>query len=129
MRYPVTCPNDCTIETICREDVKKHMDEDCPLQRVACRYNRIGCTEQVRRQNLERHLEEEKDRHLQLAMDSVVELTLKLDEMAIKVEELTAKSDATTDEEEEEDDSLALVSAPLEYIVGYRESVQNPRIR
>ena len=92
MRYPVTCPNDCTIETICRAEVKKHMDEDCPLQRVACRYKRIGCTEQVRRQNLERHLEEEKDRHLQLAMDSVVELTLKVDEMAIKVEELTAKS-------------------------------------
>ncbi len=85
------CPNDCTVETICRAEVKKHMDEDCPLQRVACRYERIGCTEQVRRQDLERHLEEEKDRHLQLAMDSVVELTLKVDEMAIKVEELTAE--------------------------------------
>ena len=93
IRYPVNCPNDCAVETICRAEVKKHMDEDCPLQRVACRYERIGCTEQVRRQDLERHLEEEKDRHLQLAMDSVVELTLKVDEMAIKVEELTAESE------------------------------------
>ena len=67
------------------------MQEDCPLQLVPCRYKRIGCTEQVRRQNLKRHYEEKKDCHLQLAMEAVVELTSKVDKMAAKIEELTEK--------------------------------------
>ena len=67
------------------------MQEHCPLQLVPCHYERIGCTEQVRRQNLESHYEEKKDCHLQLAMEAVVELTSKMDEMAAKIEELTGK--------------------------------------
>ena len=89
--YPVKCPNGCTIETIPRKDLEKHMQEDCLLQLVPCHYERIGCTEQVRRQNLKRHYEEKKDCHLQLAMEAVVELTSKMDKMAAKIEELTGK--------------------------------------
>ena len=92
-KYPVECPNGCDTTQIPRDEVDRHKQEDCPLQFVPCQYKVIGCTEQVQRQDLQRHLEKEKDSHLQLAMDAVVDLTTKVNKMAAKVEELTAEDD------------------------------------
>lgn len=127
-KYPVKCPNNCTIETLPREEVEKHKKEDCPLQQVPCRYKRIGCTEQVRRQDLEHHLEEKEDSHLQLAMEAVLELTLKVDEMAVKIEELTAKCDGNhTQQPSESDEENDLYNYPDdEYYFDHPEDEFDP---
>ena len=43
-KYPVHCPNNCTIKSFKREVLNDHITQDCPLQQVDCEYKCFGCS-------------------------------------------------------------------------------------
>ena len=79
--YPVKCPNNCTEETIARCLLQDHRDNECPKEKVGCRYKSLGCEMKVERGQLDKHMEASKDDHLTLAMEKVVDLSLRVEEL------------------------------------------------
>ena len=60
------CPNKCSIEVIERRFLKSHLEEECPLQKIKCKFSHAGCRGEMMRQEIQDHLEEGKDKHLAL---------------------------------------------------------------
>ena len=64
-KYPLTCPNNCDIETVCRGDMDKHR-KICPLETIDCEYCKVGCDAKVQRKDLEKHSDDNLKEHLLL---------------------------------------------------------------
>ena len=79
--FPLKCPNNCKEETIPRALLEDHLDNECPKESVYCRYKSLGCEVVVERERLEKHTEASKDEHLRLAMEKVMELSYRMEEM------------------------------------------------
>ena len=60
----------------------------CPKRSVPCKYEVIGCGEMVRANMLNDHELEYRERHLQLAMDTVVVLVEQVKTLQDEVEKL-----------------------------------------
>ena len=56
-KYPMSCPNHCTVYAIERENMEEHLRHDCPLQKVSCEFNFAGCDVEIAREELPNHLE------------------------------------------------------------------------
>ena len=41
-KYPLVCPNECDIGTVCHGDMDKHR-KICPLETIDCEYCKVGC--------------------------------------------------------------------------------------
>ena len=72
--YPVPCPNACGIQAIERGDIEAHLLQ-CPLETVECDFLHAGCSVGLVRKDLEKHMEENTQKHVAL----VPALTLKTD--------------------------------------------------
>ena len=57
-KYPCLCPNRCDVGIIERSQLGDHIANSCPWQRVYCEFSEMGCTYQVPRKDLARHIEE-----------------------------------------------------------------------
>ena len=57
----------------------------CAEELVPCKYASIGCDEVIRRKDLQTHLRDKKDYHLEKAMDAVVQLRMGLSEVSATV--------------------------------------------
>ena len=55
-KYPVKCKLECGIVTE-REDIKNH-ESVCPRRIIACIYARFGCSEKVKAEDMDNHIEE-----------------------------------------------------------------------
>ena len=64
-KYPVTCPNQCGVSPLERDQLEDHLRE-CLLQLVECELKIMGCEEMVKRKDLVRHMEGETQKHLTL---------------------------------------------------------------
>ena len=64
-KYPVSCPNQCGVSPLVRDQLEDHFRE-CPLQLVECELKEMGCEEMVKREDLVRHMEEGAQKHLTL---------------------------------------------------------------
>lgn len=62
--YPLVCRNNCH-STIKRSQMEAHLTE-CPLERVPCPLEEFGCQDRVKRKNLNKHLKNYQERHLNL---------------------------------------------------------------
>ena len=88
----VWCPNslpnglECCWEGELRE-VSYHRME-CELEWVPCSYSVVGCKEKMYRYNMEKHEGENREIHLNLAMRKVVSLTVVVEELQERVEQL-----------------------------------------
>jgi hypothetical protein len=80
-QYPLKCPNNCKEETIARNLLEDHLNTKCPKKKVSCRYKSLGCDVEVEREQLEKHEEISKDEHLRLAMEKVMDLSCRMEEM------------------------------------------------
>ena len=49
----VQCPHDGCSVHLPHRDVESHLSNDCSQQRVTCRHAWLGCTERLRRQDLD----------------------------------------------------------------------------
>ena len=65
-KYPVTCPNECKVSSLQRDQLEEHLRE-CPLAMVECERREVGCEEKLQRKDLDRHMEEAAWTHLTLS--------------------------------------------------------------
>ena len=63
--YPVPCPNRCQIGAVERNTMEHHL-KLCSFQVVDCEFSYAGCTERLKRQDMEKHIEENTQKHLAL---------------------------------------------------------------
>ena len=63
--YPVPCPNRCQIGAVERNTLEDHLNM-CNLQVVECDFSYAGCNEKLQRQDMEKHVEENTQKHLAL---------------------------------------------------------------
>ena len=67
LKMPVKCPNDCDVGTMTRAEAEVH-SKVCPLEKVYCKYSRIGCETRIARKDLAQHNKEKMEDHLSLAL-------------------------------------------------------------
>ena len=72
--FPLPCPAGCR-KTVKRGDMKHHLTT-CEEELVACEYSQIGCDLVIKRKDLNKHLQDEKDGHLAKAMNSTSMLNM-----------------------------------------------------
>ena len=70
---PVPCPTGCSTQ-VPRNLLLSHLGV-CQRRPVRCKYRHIGCPAVLEAKDMEKHLETQKDKHLELSMDAVVNLT------------------------------------------------------
>ena len=68
--YPVPCPNRCQIGAVERNTLEDHL-KMCSLQVVDCDFSYAGCDEKLQRQHMEKHIEENTQKHLALMAASM----------------------------------------------------------
>lgn len=65
-KYPMTCPNHCMVYAIERENMKEHLERDCPQQKVCCEFCFAGCEIELPREELGDHLESNQVEHMSM---------------------------------------------------------------
>ena len=63
-KYPELCPNKCSDDRVERRSLKRHLEEDCPLEMVECEFSYAGCPVKVKRSEMQAHVDESTQRHL-----------------------------------------------------------------
>ena len=92
LKRPVPCPNGCSI-SVQRQHVSKHVDTECELTVIACKYDTLGCDRELKRKDMAAHEEDDK-LHLCMAMDTTVQLqnkTVKLEHKTVELERKTVE--------------------------------------
>lgn len=69
---PVECPNKCAVPGIERSQILFHLENECPVRLVSCKYRHVGCEEQVRFANLNEHNITSYQKHLDLMSEKLV---------------------------------------------------------
>ena len=77
---PQDCPNGCEASGIPQKEVPLHL-ASCPLQLVPCRYKRLGCSVTAPRREVEQHLAECKDSHLEVGLEVMREVVSELESL------------------------------------------------
>ena len=134
-RFPVPCPFRCELsEELIRETVEAHLQNDCPkVQTQNCSFFEAGCTFRGDKRQLEEHMEQTKEVHLNLMQTLVKQqqnVIKKLNEQLEKCNTSYSgvlvwkiKDLATRLSEAKAKDGLELVSAPF-YTSQYGYRVQ-----
>ena len=95
-QFPLGCPAGCGSFNS-RGEMAIHLT-NCAEELVPCKYSAIGCEEVMKRKDLQTHLPDKKDYHLEKAMDVVVQLSMGLSEVSATVRMMatgTAKCDTS----------------------------------
>ena len=84
-KYPVSCPNQCGVSSLERDQLEDHLRE-CPLQLVECELREMGCEEMVKRKDLVKHIDEGTQKHLTLMASKFLKTQAKLYKRIAKLE-------------------------------------------
>ena len=71
-KFPIQCPNNCEIISICRDEVEEHR-EICPLEIIQCDYHVVGCKVKMARKDTNTHKQETMEEHLLLSINELME--------------------------------------------------------
>ena len=71
--YPIPCPNGCSVVSIERGLLEDHL-KMCPYQEVQCEYAHAGCQESFLREEMEKHMAENTQKHLALVSSVTAKL-------------------------------------------------------
>ena len=88
--YPILCPNNCGAGILPREEMKMHLDKNCPLQVIQCDFHFAGCTAETERANLKDHMSENWREHISLLAAANMKLHAKLEERDDQIQQLTS---------------------------------------
>ena len=80
--FPKVCPNKCSTDEIEQRFLQHHLQEECPLEKIACEFSFAGCQVKVERKSMQKHLDENKDNHLKI-------MTLKCQNLEAKLIDLS----------------------------------------
>ena len=74
-KMEVSCELKCGL-VMCREDVTRHVEQDCVEKEIECPFVKYKCVELMKRKNLRNHLDDKRMEHLELKMDTMQECML-----------------------------------------------------
>ena len=57
-KYPVACPNDCSVYKFERQAVERHLENECPLVVVNCPFTYTGCGVTLPRRDMHEHAQD-----------------------------------------------------------------------
>ena len=83
----IGCPNSMCDESIQRQHVQEHVDNECEFTIVPCKYRRIGCDTEFPRRQMVTH-ENDDSFHLHMAINTTVQLRRDLCYALGKIEDL-----------------------------------------
>ena len=87
--FPLGCPAGChSILSRCKMAI--HLS-DCAEELVPCKYAAIGCDEVLKRKDLQTHLQDKKDYHLERSMDMVMQLSMGQSELSLSLKSMEAR--------------------------------------
>ena len=92
---PVECPRKCG-KVIRRDKMSVHLST-CPKRLVRCKYYRIGCEEPIPVDELDTHLVQAKDDHLEKAMSKVMDLSVAMGTLSVVVGNLCQQAQLPCD--------------------------------
>ncbi|CAD5111580.1 DgyrCDS881 [Dimorphilus gyrociliatus] len=70
-KFPIECPNKCGISKIAKDEVKVHLEEECPRQLTDCLFVRAGCEYKCERNEMDIHMKENFKDHLKMAIRNI----------------------------------------------------------
>ena len=68
-KKPVSCP-ECK-ETMLQGTKRKHLDEECEVVDLPCKYVQLGCGVKMKRRDLAAHEQDDKQLHLDMALETM----------------------------------------------------------
>ncbi|XP_077995740.1 TNF receptor-associated factor 4-like [Glandiceps talaboti] len=94
-KYPIVCPNRCDPQRINREDIERHLIDDCPSAAVACPFEEHGCKHNSPRFALEQHLDDSLKVHLALVCEVAKKQQDEIQLLRNQIDVLTSNTDGT----------------------------------
>ena len=65
-KYPLPCPNECGEEEIERQHLKRHLQQNCPLEVIQCLFSYAGGGAKLQRRLMSAHLNENTELHFSM---------------------------------------------------------------
>ena len=126
--YPVPCPNRCQIGAVERNTLEDHL-KMCSLQVVDCDFSYAGCNEKLQRQHMEKHIEENTQKHLALMAAASMKRSREFEQMSQELQEqrdefrgyLEQKERETAEQLKQKDEQVKAVEKRLQQSVRERE--------
>ena len=115
--YPVPCPNRCQIGAVERNTLEDHL-KMCSMQVVDCDFSYAGCNEKLRRQHMEKHIEENTQKHLALMAAASMKMSQELQEQRDEFRGyLEQKERETAEQLKQKDEQIKAVEKRLQQSV------------
>ncbi|ETO25213.1 WD-40 repeat protein [Reticulomyxa filosa] len=124
------------------KDLKEHLENECPLKRLECKFKEFGCDDLLSHSDLEQHLEIEKDKHLNLLLTHIRILRQKEIDQNVtlfhlyllftlllekKKKSMDAKIEQLCSENTEKEDQIEILKMDREKMTAQVESFCNER--
>ncbi|XP_071963045.1 TNF receptor-associated factor 3-like [Antedon mediterranea] len=68
---PTACPNDCGADELLLKEVDDHLQNECPLVKVTCPFQPMGCRSMISRKDTANHQTESTSEHLFLVLENL----------------------------------------------------------
>lgn len=79
-KIPLPCPNKCDKTlSISRDELDKHIEENCPKTKISCDYEGIGCEHRCSREKLPKHYKSDIINHVKLIQGLAMQNKERLD--------------------------------------------------
>lgn len=92
--FLMPCPNQCINEKFKRGELDEHLLTTCPNEVVPCTFSEMGCTEKMKRSDLQKHIEANILHHQLMMCDAFKEIKKENDMLKRDHEELKALQSA-----------------------------------
>ncbi len=64
--FPVPCPNECSSTSLQRQNLEKHIANECPMRPIRCELYNVGCPEKLPQKDMAKHLQNNLSAHVSL---------------------------------------------------------------
>ncbi|XP_028396300.1 TNF receptor-associated factor 5-like isoform X1 [Dendronephthya gigantea] len=88
---PEKCLNGCSSRTIPRGQMRKHVENECPLTILPCQYRHVGCDDEILRHQMQDHLDKNLQKHLDHACGKIREMGADLREKTLQLNQHSEK--------------------------------------
>lgn len=116
-KYPLSCPNHCTVYAIERQHLDHHLNTECPLKVIECEFQYAGCEVALPRKDMPAHTADNLARHVSLLASTNQKLTedlIEKDEVVSRMsEEMRTRFEEVRAEHRREVDELKAENATL----------------
>ena len=81
--YPNVFPNNCSANEIECRFIQRHLQEECPLEKIPCKFAFAGCQAHIERKCMQNHLDQSKDEHLEMTASDCKNLRAEVAELRL----------------------------------------------